>query len=134
MDEATRPPGLDGELLREDREIVVPTTRLDTFIRDKGIATIEFLKIDTDFYVVRSLGDRIGDVKRIQLEVWVLTSFIAGPNKTAIVAYLAEHGFVLESTEVQSHGQEENLTFARSSSAAQLAAAVEESEEIVGAL
>jgi FkbM family methyltransferase len=138
MDENARAAWTDGNLLREEREILVPTTRLDTFMRDNGIATIEFLKIDAqggDFSVVRSLGDRIGDVKRVQLEVVPGASqlYRGAADKATILTYLAKHGFVLESTEVQSHGQEENLTFARPSSAAQPAASrEEESEEIEG--
>lgn len=116
MDEARRATWIDGKLLREDRELIVRTTRLDTFMRDRAIKAVEFLKIDAqgaDFSVVRSLGDRIKDVKRIQLEV------VLGPHqlyrgaadKPTIMTFMAEHGFRLKSSEAQSHNQEENLTF-----------------------
>jgi FkbM family methyltransferase len=117
LDEAVRATWIDGHLLHEEREIVVPTTRLDTFMREQDIARIKFLKIDAqgaDFSVVRSLGDRIEDVWRIKLEVCARGGqlYRGAADKATIVAYMAERGFVLESTEIQSHGQEENLTFA----------------------
>ena len=118
LNEAARSNWTGGHLLREERELVVPTTRLDTFMRDNKIATVEFLKIDAqgaDFSVVRSLGDRISDVQRIQLEVVPSANqlYRGAAAKQTIVAYMAEHGFALEKTEDQSHGQEQNLTFAR---------------------
>ena len=59
MDEAARSAWIGGDLLQEEREILVPTTRLDTFMQDNGIASVEFLKIDAqgaDFSVIRSLA------------------------------------------------------------------------------
>ena len=46
--------------------------RLDTFMAERGIDTIDLLEVDAqgeDLRVVQSLGDRIGDVRRIQIEV-----------------------------------------------------------------
>ncbi|SEC68263.1 methyltransferase, FkbM family [Rhizobiales bacterium GAS188] len=134
MDEAALPARLGGHRPGDEREILVPTIRLDSFMRENGITKVEFLKIDAqgaDFSVVRSLGDRIGDVKRIQFEVIPKADqlYCGAADKATIIAYMAERGFVLEPTEVQSHGQEENLTFARPSSPDQVAAPPEDRGE-----
>jgi FkbM family methyltransferase len=52
--------------------IDVGVIRLDTFMAERGLATIDLLEVDAqgaDLQVVRSLGDRIRDVRRIQIEV-----------------------------------------------------------------
>ncbi|SDQ99771.1 methyltransferase, FkbM family [Rhizobiales bacterium GAS113] len=122
IDEAERADWIDGHLLREDEEITVETVRLDTFMKQHGIQKIDFLKIDAqgaDLAVVRSLGARIGDVAKIQLEVCVKARqlYRGAADKTTIIGYMAERGFVIESTQEQSHGQEENLTFVQAASA-----------------
>jgi FkbM family methyltransferase len=128
-DEALRAGWKGEDLLHEERAIVVPSIRLDTFMRDNGITMVDFLKIHTpgdDFSIIRSLGDRIVDVRRIQLAV-----VPGAPDKAAIVAYLAEHSFVLEATKIHSDGGEEILTFAGTSAAPQVATdAKHESERI----
>ena len=118
LDEAARQAWIDGDLLVEEREIIVPTVRLDTFINEARIAEVEFLKIDaqgTDFAVIRSAGDRLRDIMEIKLEVAVTPSqlYRGAATKETIVAYLEERGFSLAKTERQSHDQEENLTFLR---------------------
>jgi len=125
IDEVTRSAWVNGDLLNEERQIVVPTTRLDSFMRENNIRAVDFLKIDAqgaDFSVVSSLGDRLADVRRIQLEVVPGSRqlYRGAADKATIVRHLTEHGFVLQETEVQSHGQEENLTFSRQLEAAQL--------------
>ena len=72
LDEPARLTWIDGELLIQEREIVVPTTWLDTFLNESRIAEVEFLKLDAqgdDFAVIQSAGDRLGDIGRIKLEV-----------------------------------------------------------------
>jgi FkbM family methyltransferase len=109
---------IDGELLAEEHEIVVPTVRLDTFMDEAGIGEVEFLKIDAqgaDFAVVQSLGNRLRDIRRIKLEVAVTHRqlYIGAADKETIVAHLEARGFELTEVEPQSYGQEENLTFIR---------------------
>jgi len=123
MDEATRTRWLDGHLLHEDRVIQVPVTRLDSFMERHGIRHVEFLKIDAqggDLAVLRSAGDRLVDIDRVQLEVAVTPTqlYQGAAAKPEILAYMAEHGFRLLRADVQSHGQEENLTFERAHSLA----------------
>jgi FkbM family methyltransferase len=53
-------------------ELDVPVVRLDTFLEQRGITAVDLLEIDAqgeDLRVVESLGDRIGCVKKIQIEV-----------------------------------------------------------------
>jgi FkbM family methyltransferase len=54
IDEAARAAWIDGGLLIEEREIMVPTTRLDTFMNEAGIAAVEFLKVDAQGPTLRS--------------------------------------------------------------------------------
>jgi FkbM family methyltransferase len=57
--------------------VEVPVTRLDTFLGARGIATVDLLEVDAqgeDLRVVASLGDRIADVKKIQIEVNIHTA------------------------------------------------------------
>ncbi|HEX5325621.1 MAG TPA: FkbM family methyltransferase [Acetobacteraceae bacterium] len=114
---------IDGDLLHEQRVIQVPATRLDSFLARNEIAKVEFLKIDAqgaDLAVVRSAGQRLADIDRIQLEVAVTPRqlYIGAADRDTIVGFLAEHRFRLISAERQSHGQEENLTFVRERTAA----------------
>jgi FkbM family methyltransferase len=118
IDEAARAAWFDGGLLIEEREIMVPTTRLDTFMNEAGIAAVEFLKVDAqgaDFAVIQSAGDRLGDIGRIKLEVATTPRqlYRGAADKATILAFLESRGFVLTEAEPQSHGQEENLTFVR---------------------
>lgn len=102
--------------LRTVRKTVVPTIRLDTFLRLTGIDKVDYMKIDaqgTDLAVVRSAGDRLKDFRKIYLEVYVTPYplYRNAPTKPEIIDYMRERGFELTATDVQSDGQEENLTF-----------------------
>lgn len=119
MDEAVRTKWQGGDELGEERVIQVPVTRLDSFMRQHNISRVEFLKIDAqgaDLAVLRSAGERLSDVDRIQLEVAVTPAqlYQGAADKAAILAFMQQHGFRLAKTELQSHDQEENLTFVRS--------------------
>lgn len=99
-------------------QTVVPTIRLDTFMRLMDIPKIDFLKIDTqggDLAVVRSAGNRIEDIKEIQAEVQLtgIPLYVGAPTKDTLVDYMLENGFRLVEVSKQSFGQEENLTFRR---------------------
>lgn len=114
------PEGLDRwigkEQLRIERTISVPTIRLDTFMDRAGIQRVEFLKIDAqgaDLAVVKSCGKRLRDIDRIQLEVQItpVPLYRNAAPRHEVVQYLESAGFELQSSEVQSQGQEENLVF-----------------------
>jgi FkbM family methyltransferase len=116
LDEEARSVWIDGDLLVEEGEIVVPTIRLDTFMAVAGITEVEFLKIDAqggDFGVIASAGERLADIRRIQLEVAITPRqlYVGAADKAKITSFLAARGFALAATELQSQGQEENLTF-----------------------
>ena len=95
----------------------VHTIRLDTFMNRMGIDHVDFLKIDAqgaDLDVVRSAGDRLADITRIKLEVTKGEQLYEGAATPEIVmAFMTDHGFKLVDRIDQTHGQEENLTFAR---------------------
>jgi FkbM family methyltransferase len=105
-----------GSLLQVESTTTVPTIRLDTFLNQCGIAKVDFLKIDAqgaDLAVVRSLGSRLQDVKRICLEVQVTSVplYSGAASKQQVIDFLDKAGFELTATEKQSCDQEENLTF-----------------------
>jgi len=96
---------------------VVHTMRLDTFMNRMGIEHVHFLKVDTqgaDLDVVRSAGDRLRDIDRIQMEVTKGDQLYQGAASTdEVLSFMAGHGFKLVEREDQTFGQEENLTFVR---------------------
>jgi FkbM family methyltransferase len=109
---------IGGEVLAVESVTTVPTIRLDTFMKLMGIAKVDLLKIDAqgmDLAVVRSCGSRLSDVTKIVLEVDLTPNrlYLGAASKKETVAYLREAGFSLVGAEKQTHGQEENLTFAR---------------------
>ncbi len=107
-----------GQLEVVDR-LPVPTIRLDTFMNRAGIAHVHFLKVDAqgaDLDVIRSAGDRLADIERIQLEVTKKEQLYRGAaGADQAISFLAEHRFKLVERADQTFGQEENLTFDRGS-------------------
>ena len=98
--------------------VTVPTMRLDTFMNGAGIDSVDYLKIDAqglDLEVVKSAGDRLKDVAKVQLEATMVSyrQYEGAPGKSMIVDYMKSKGFRLTDEEIQSHGQEANLTFLR---------------------
>ncbi len=99
--------------------VVVPTMRLDTFMDGAGIESVDYLKVDAqglDLEVVRSAGDRISDIAKVQLEATTVSyrQYEGAPGRLVIVDFMQSKGFTLTREESQSHGQEANLTFVRS--------------------
>jgi hypothetical protein len=100
----------------------VPTIRLDTFMELTGIEKVDFLKVDAqgaDLAIIRSAGRRLGDVRRITLEVDIspVRLYEGSASRDDTITYLQDHGFVLIDVQAQSYGQEQNLTFIRQSAA-----------------
>ncbi len=109
---------IDGDLLRVEQTIAVPTIRLDTFLHRMDIREVEYLKVDAqgaDLAVIRSAGARLADIERISLEVQITPDplYEGASEKASVIECLHGAGFTLVSTERQSHDQEENLTFER---------------------
>jgi FkbM family methyltransferase len=118
LDEAARLAWIDGHLLAEERENIIPTVRLDTFMDGTGITEVEFLKVDAqgaDFRVVSSAGRRLKDIRTVKLEVAITAGqlYLGAADKAAVTSFLEAEGFKLIEMERQSHNQEENLTFTR---------------------
>jgi FkbM family methyltransferase len=108
--------GIDNH--RVSSTVSVPTIRLDTLMEFLEISEIDFLKVDTqgmDLGVVRSAGKRLRDIAKITLEVSIAPELLykGAADKTEVVQFLTGAGFRLVGAEVQTHGQEENLTFVR---------------------
>ncbi|HEY1454995.1 MAG TPA: FkbM family methyltransferase [Candidatus Dormibacteraeota bacterium] len=98
--------------------VTVPTMRLDTFMNQTGIQSVDYLKVDAqglDLEVVKSAGDRLKDVAKVVLEATNVPyrQYEGAPDKTSIIEYMTAMGFRLAGEEIQSHGQEANLTFVR---------------------
>ncbi len=98
--------------------VTVPTMRLDTFMDGAGIESVDYLKVDAqglDLEVVRSAGDRLADIAKIQMEATTVPyrQYEGAPGKSDIVDFMESKGFRLRQEELQSHGQEANLTFLR---------------------
>ncbi len=107
-----------ARVLKVESVVTVPTIRLDTFMNLVGIKEIDFLKVDSqgmDLAVIRSAGNRLQNIKKIKLEVWVSAQplYSGAPRKDEVVSFLNERGFDLTATETESEGNEENLTFTR---------------------
>ena len=118
MSEESRREWKGGEALAVESTAIVPTIRLDTFMRLAGIERVDYLKIDAqgmDLAVLRSAGSRLKDVAKITIEVDLSPSplYVGAASKSEAVGFLRQAGFELFQTEKQSYGQEENLTFVR---------------------
>ena len=102
----------------EVARVIVPTMRLDTFIRLMNIGRVSWLKIDTqghDLAVLRSLGPCIDLVQKVTLEVCVSerASYEHTPTRGEIATFMFGQGYSLIRRETQTEGAEENWTFER---------------------
>jgi FkbM family methyltransferase len=103
--------------LRTLRKAVVPTIRLDTFMEELCIKSVEYLKVDAqghDLEVVRSLGQRIGDVSEIRLEACATDDpmYIGAHNcMESVIDFMKANGFDVVESLPESLGQERNLVF-----------------------
>jgi FkbM family methyltransferase len=118
MNEESRKTWIGGEALAVESTTMVPTIRLDTFMRLAGIEKVDYLKIDAqgmDLAVLRSVGSRLADVAKITIEVTVSPRplYVGATSKVEAVRFLQQAGFELVQTEKETYGQEENLTFVR---------------------
>ena len=97
-------------------EVAADVVRLDTFMNREGIARIDFLEIDAqgeDLRVVQSLGERIADVRKIQIEVNLHDSPLYARSFTLddALAFFEGHGFDRHVWWTQSVGREANIVF-----------------------
>jgi FkbM family methyltransferase len=97
-------------------DIEVEVIRLDTFFEQNGIAQVDRLEIDAqgeDLRVVESLGARIADVKKIQIEVNIHASPLYSDSFTReqAVEFFTSQGFERHISWKQSMNREENIVF-----------------------
>lgn len=97
-------------------ELEVEVVRLDTFLTQRGIAAVDLLEIDAqgeDLRVVESLGARMRDVKRIQLEINIHHAPLYANAFTMdeAVAFFDTHGFDKHVEWKQSLNREANVIF-----------------------
>ena len=94
----------------------VSVIRLDSFMRSNRITEVDLLKINAqgyDLQVIKSAGDLIRKIRRIQLEVQVTPLYKGSASKDEVVEYLEALGFRLVNTVFQTEGLEQNLEFVR---------------------
>jgi hypothetical protein len=96
--------------------IEVPVIRLDTFLAERNITRVDRLEIDAqgeDLRVVESLGERIRDVKKIQIEVNIHTAPLYANAFTMdqAIAFFTTHGFEKHLDWKQSLNREANVIF-----------------------
>lgn len=103
--------------LERVESISVEVKRLDSFLSENSITEVDLLKVDAqgaDLQVLKSAGDLIHNIKRIQVEVQLSPLYVGSADKTEIVNYLTSRGFRLALSQPQTEGLEENLDFVRS--------------------
>jgi FkbM family methyltransferase len=87
-----------GRDIRTTHSVKVMTLRLDTFMNIHNIKEVDYLWIDaqgSDFNVLKSLGDRIKDVKSGKCESFYAADLYKNCNNKTddIVKWLDENGF-----------------------------------------
>lgn len=97
-------------------DIEVEVIRLDSFLRQEKIDVVDRMEIDAqgeDLRVVESLGERLRDVRKIQIEVNIHDAPLYRNSFTReeAVAFFAGHGFEPHISWKQSMGREENIVF-----------------------
>jgi FkbM family methyltransferase len=97
-------------------ELDVEVVRLDTFLEQRKISTVDLLEVDAqgeDLRVVESLGARIRDVKKIQIEVNISGSPLYRNSFTMdqAVSFFDKHGFERHVSWKQCLNREENVVF-----------------------
>jgi FkbM family methyltransferase len=86
----------DYNIENPQKEIKVDGTRLDTFIDSNNIQNIDLLCIDLQGYelnAIKSLGDKIRNVKYIITECSIQNTYINGATFVELYEYLQQNGF-----------------------------------------
>jgi FkbM family methyltransferase len=87
-------PGFDNLVNKYPVEV----KRLDTIMDELGIHKIDYLKIDTqgtDFLVVKSLGDKIKFVNKIELKLQFKELYKNSDNREEVINFFQKNGFYL---------------------------------------
>ncbi len=118
LEKETIADGLQGQTSGSNASSLLPNLRLDTAFSNLNISQVEYLRINTrgaDFDGVLSLGDRVRDCLRIQIEVAITDDqlYLGATSRDEVIQYLLQQGFLLIEAQAQSYQQEENLVFVR---------------------
>lgn len=85
-----------GSKLKSINTLNVESIRLDTFMEREKINEVDFLKIDAqgaDLQVLRSCGDKLFMVKKVQVEICDIQIYQGGNMLNETVEYLNNYGF-----------------------------------------
>ncbi len=98
----------------------VEVIRLDTFMRRYEIGAVEYLHCDAqgeDLEVLRSLGERIADVRGGCIEIATTAEMITYEGQATLaeaITFLNAHGFIVEHQQNGGCVHEQNVYFRRS--------------------
>jgi FkbM family methyltransferase len=98
-------------------EYDVECVRLDEWLEQNNLNdVIDFIKIDTqghDLEVIKSLGDKIKNVKEITAEVQTVETEVYknSSKRENLLKYMKEQGFSIWKIQPWSHNQEQNIWF-----------------------
>ena len=97
----------------------VKCVRLEDFIKENNIESIDYLKIDTqghDLNVIKSFGNKIKIVKELVAEVQIVDYelYLNSSKKDNLVNYLENYNFKITKIQNWSHDQEQNIWFTNS--------------------
>ena len=88
-------------------EIIVPTVRLDEFLKDQGLENIDLLCIDAQgaaYQVLSSLGDQINKVKYIIVELETHPIYLGEILYEEVDQFLIDSGFIRGSESLDPNG------------------------------
>lgn len=105
-----------GDAFDPSSQYNVECIRLDTFMDEEGLEEIDVLKIDAqghDLDVIKSLGDKLRNVKQIIAEVAVtdFDLYENGCKKDEMFQFMETNNFSVFKSELQTHNQELNVYF-----------------------
>lgn len=97
-------------------QIEIDVIRLDTFMNEHQIEQVDLIEIDTqgqDLKVVESLGDKLLQIKKIQVEVNIFHAplYQQSCDKQEMMGFFDRHGFEKHVSWKQSMNREENIIF-----------------------
>ena len=99
--------------------IDVDVIRMDTFIEENNIQTVDFLHCDTqgsDLKVLKSFGEKISILKSGEVEAFAKNPLYKENDNSIdnVTEFLAQHGFKIDNiSSNDSHGNEFNVRFSR---------------------
>tara|TARA_Y100001936_G_C16078493_1_gene675862 strand:+ start:1540 stop:2160 length:621 start_codon:yes stop_codon:yes gene_type:complete len=105
-----------GDAFDAFAEYDVECVRLDTFMDEENLTEIDVLKVDAqghDLDVIKSLGDKLKNVKQIIAEVSItdFDLYENGCKKDEMFEFMETNNFSVFRSELQTHDQELNVYF-----------------------